>query len=154
MHPTFSGMLAGIAATVPMTILMETLHKKLPRSQRYPLPPREITASAAEAAGVLDRMSRSQLRSATLLSHFGYGAATGAIYGGCVRQLMPGAAGSVTYSLAVWAGSYLGWLPAAGLFRGADREPVARNALMIAAHVVWGLALCAGIESIEKGTNK
>ena len=152
MHPAFSGMLARLAATVPMTIVMESLHKQLPRSQRYPLPPREVTASAADAAGVLSRMNRRQLVAATTVSHFGYGAATGAIYGGFARQYMPGPAGGVAFGLAVWAGSYLGWLPAAGLFRGADREPARRNALMIAAHVVWGLALSASIDCTEKGT--
>jgi uncharacterized membrane protein YagU involved in acid resistance len=43
--------------------------------------------------------------------------------------------------LAVWAGSYLGWLPAAGILRPATRHPWRRNLLMIIAHVIWGVTL-------------
>lgn len=41
----------------------------------------------------------------------------------------------------VWLVSYVGWLPTAQLFPSAQRVTLARNALMIAAHVVWGAAL-------------
>ena len=49
----------------------------------------------------------------------------------------PAAEGAL-YGLAVWGGSYLGLMPATGLYRSADEEPAARNALMITAHIVWG----------------
>jgi hypothetical protein len=42
------------------------------------------------------------------------------------------------FGVAVWAGSYLGWLPAAGILSPATEHPPRRNALMIASHVVWG----------------
>ena len=38
-----TGAMAGFLATIPMTIAMELLHRRLPWTQRYPLPPREIT---------------------------------------------------------------------------------------------------------------
>jgi hypothetical protein len=43
--------------------------------------------------------------------------------------------------MAVWAGSYLGLLPAAGILPSATRDYPERNAVMIGAHVVWGAAL-------------
>ncbi|MCA1636528.1 MAG: hypothetical protein LC802_23280 [Acidobacteria bacterium] len=50
--------------------------------------------------------------------------------------------------MAVWAGSYLGWLPAAGILRPATEHPPRRTALMIAAHVVWGVAAGLVVESL------
>jgi putative membrane protein len=41
----------------------------------------------------------------------------------------------------VWTISYVGLLPLSGLFEPATEQPARRNALMIAAHVVWGLGL-------------
>jgi uncharacterized membrane protein YagU involved in acid resistance len=43
--------------------------------------------------------------------------------------------------LALWVGSYLGWLPAVGILRPATRHPWRRNLLMIVAHIVWGVTL-------------
>lgn len=79
----------------------------------------------------------------TLASHFAYGAAMGTLYSALVKDALPVPRGvrGVTYGLGVWAGSYLGWLPAAGLYPPATEEPAPRNALMIAAHVVWGASL-------------
>jgi hypothetical protein len=36
------GALAGLAATVPMTLFMQQMHQQLPARERYPLPPSEI----------------------------------------------------------------------------------------------------------------
>lgn len=47
----------------------------------------------------------------------------------------------VVYGLGVWAVSYLGWLPALRLMPKATHDRSERNAIMIAAHLVWGYAL-------------
>jgi putative membrane protein len=67
----------------------------------------------------------------------------GALYGLTANpQSLPAAApAGVAFGLGVWAGSYLGVLPAAGLYRSAADEPTERNAMMVAAHVVWGASL-------------
>jgi len=52
----------------------------------------------------------------------------------------------VGFGLLVWAGSYLGLLPAVGLHRPATRESARRNGMMIASHVVWGAVLGAMVE--------
>jgi len=79
---------------------------------------------------------------ATLLSHFGYGAASGSIYA-LLDSKIPldsrvkgGLAG-----LGVWVGSYLGWLPAMEILRPATGHPWRRNLLMIFAHLIWGVTL-------------
>jgi hypothetical protein len=80
---------------------------------------------------------------ATLAAHFGFGAATGALFAAGSKELQhqyPVAAG-IGYGLCVWAGSYLGWVPGLRLMPPATRQPAARNIMMIAAHVVWGATL-------------
>ena len=52
-------------------------------------------------------------------------------------------ASGVGYGLAVWAGSYLGFLPALGLHPPATRESPGRNVMNIGAHLVWGATLGA-----------
>ena len=57
----------------------------------------------------------------------------------------------VGFGVAVWAGSYLGWLPAAGIISPATEHPPRRNALMIAAHVVWGAAAGMMVNKLADG---
>jgi hypothetical protein len=133
------GSLAGAAATAPMTMAMEAMHGALPAREQYPLPPREITEAMTEGAGLRGELGEEGQFALTLAGHFAYGAACGAVYAPLARALKPPpVAGGVAFGLAVWAGSYLGWLPAAGILRPATEHPARRNALMIAAHVVWG----------------
>jgi hypothetical protein len=82
----------------------------------------------------------------TLAAHFAYGALTGAIF---ALGRHRGAGAGAAWGLAVWAGSYLGWIPAARLLTPATRHPRRRNALMLAAHGVWGAALAVGLREVE-----
>ncbi len=142
MNRYLTGALAGLIATVPMTAAMALLHRRLPPEERYPLPPREITMKVAEEAGVADKMSETQRLAATAASHFGYGAAAGALYAPLAPKARAHPAlGGIAFGLALWAGSYLGWLPAAHILRPATEHPARRNALMIAAHVLWGATM-------------
>ena len=133
------GAIGGTIGTVPMTLFMLAMHRLLPRWQRYALPPEEITHEAAEKAHVREHMTKEQVLGATLLSHFGYGASMGSLYSILterlpVSTLIKGA----VFGLLVWVGSYLGWLPAANFPAEAPEEPLRRNTLMIAAHLIWG----------------
>jgi uncharacterized membrane protein YagU involved in acid resistance len=123
-----------------MTLVMMALFRRLPPEQRYPLPPRLITEDVAERAGADPVMHDTALTGATLAAHFGYGAATGALFPFIVRRY-PLALVGPAYGLAVWAASYLGWIPALRILPPATRHPGERNALMLMAHVVWGAAL-------------
>ena len=136
-----SGTLAGLGATAPMTLAMVAMHRRLPPEQRYPLPPRQITMNAAAKVGAREHLDEPERTALTLLAHFAYGAFVGGLFG-LVAPRKPSAAipAGVGYGLLVWAGSYLGLLPALGLLPPATRHPPQRNALMIAAHVVWGAA--------------
>jgi uncharacterized membrane protein YagU involved in acid resistance len=137
-----AGAAAGFAATAPMTAAMIVMHRLLPWHQRYPLPPRKVTMNVLDTVQVKHKLDGPQRTAATLAAHFGYGTAMGAIYAAFADKVpLPRAASGIGWGLAVWAGSYLGLLPALDLHEPATRHPRQRNGLMIAAHVVWGAAL-------------
>jgi uncharacterized membrane protein YagU involved in acid resistance len=138
------GLFAGFIATVPMTLAMAALHRRLPPEERYPLPPEEITAKLAEEAGEEEHIGQPEHHAATLIAHFGYGTLMGGVYAPLAEKAPgPPVMSGMAYGMAVWAGSYLGLLPALGILKPATEHPPRRNALMIAAHLVWGAALGA-----------
>lgn len=135
------GAIAGFVATAPMTWAMEVLFRRLPHDDRYPLPPRQITMKVTQEAGVKDELTHLQRHSLTLLSHFGYGAASGMLYSQTAARLpVSPLTKGVAYGIAVWAASYTGFLPALGILKPVRRQPVSRTALMVAVHLVWGAA--------------
>src|SRR5690606_25794360 len=118
------GAIAGITATVAMTVAMDVLFRKLPPKDRYPLPPRELTERSTARLGLRGRLDEHDLQAATLLSHFGFGAVAGALYG-ClaIPRKRATALLGIGYALAVWTVSYLGWVPGLALLRSATRHP-------------------------------
>jgi uncharacterized membrane protein YagU involved in acid resistance len=95
----------------------------------------------AEGLGVRQRLGERHRRDLTLLGHFAYGAAVGALFPVAERRVpLPPLATGMALGLAVWTASYAGWIPLAGMMPPPARQPVRRNLLMIAAHCVWGAA--------------
>ena len=136
------GGVAGFLATVPMTVFMLTAWRKLPAREKYPLPPRLITRRLVQEAGVEQKVDADELTWLTLTLHFLFGAATGSLYGLVEDrvELNDALKGSLM-GMAVWSGSYLGWIPAFGILPPATEHPWRRNLLMIVAHLIWGSAL-------------
>jgi hypothetical protein len=150
MKDVLLGSVAGCVATFPMTWAMEALHRRLPPGERYPLPPRKVTMRLAEQAGVEDELDEEERLGLTLLAHFGMGTAMGALYGPLSRRLpLPAPLAGAAFGLAVWAGNYLGLLPALGLLRPATEHPPRRTALMVAAHLVWGVSAGLALEAMR-----
>lgn len=145
-----AGAVSGMMATLPMTVAMEAMFPRLSMVERYPLPPRRIMMRAADALGMKHELGEGERKAAALAGHFGYGAAMGGIYAGAVQEYLPGPWGGAVFGLGVWAGSYMGLLPAAGMHPHAGHEPTGRNLLMIAAHVVWGAALGAMTDRLDR----
>lgn len=139
MSRIMDGALAGLTATMPMTTAMSRLHKLLPPSERYPLPPREISASLPDPG----------LRpvSAALGYHFLYGAIAGSLL--AVARPNASLPTGAAFGLAVWAASYMGWIPAARILKPANNHPARRNTLMLAAHLVWGVTLAKGLQELQ-----
>jgi uncharacterized membrane protein YagU involved in acid resistance len=150
MNSSVTGALAGLAATVPMTAAMAAMHRFLPPEESYPLPPRLITENALEKVDAHDELPEEGERGLALVNHFAYGTAMGAIYASGLEALEaePTVANGVAFGLGVWAGSYQALLPLTGLFPPAHKQPAMRNALMIAAHIVWGAALGLAVRKL------
>ena len=141
MNRFIAGALGGIAATVPMTIVMSTLWKRLPKQDQYPLPPREITeATAKKLSPQAASLSDKQLADLSLTAHFAYGAATGALYPVFSREPSKPLIFGASYGVGIWAVSYLGWIPAVHILKPATQHPAPRNGMMIISHFVWGAA--------------
>ena len=137
-----AGAAAGTAATIPMTAFWEYMHARLPGEPPRPLPPREIVEAIAVKTGVSRELTETDAQNLALAGHFCYGAATGALFGLIApRNAASATAAGALFGLGVWAASYLGWLPAAGLRQPVKYDPVDRTKLMIGGHIVWGVAL-------------
>ena len=142
MNRELAGTIAGFVATGPMTLAMNAMYRELPPEHKDALPPRQITEQVAASAGVDLGPDEETHQAATLAAHFGYGAAAGAIYGPLAGATpLPRVAEGMFYGVAIWAGSYFGLLPGAGLYRSAKDEAPSRNALMLTAHLIWGASL-------------
>lgn len=136
------GAIAGAAATVAMTAAMNCLHKRLPEEERYPLPPREITER------ILPQLTGDEaIKDIATAAHHGYGAVAGALIAAATPRI--GLAGGAVAGVGIWAASYFGWVPVASILRPAHRHPARRNALMMAAHVVWGIVTAASIRELD-----
>jgi uncharacterized membrane protein YagU involved in acid resistance len=137
-----AGAVAGLIATVPMTVTMLLIQRMLPRRQRSTLEPKRISDDMLRKTGVEDEISESAKEKFSMAAHFGYGATTGMLYAIIERLLAgrPPLRGPL-YGLAVWAASYVGWLPAARTLPPPHRRPAGRNLLLIVAHLVWGIVL-------------
>ena len=143
-HSLLKGALSGFVATLPMTIFMLSTQRLLPKRQQYELPPETITKELAHRAHIRRRLNKQLILGATTVSHFGYGAVMGAAYGPLQKRVpLPTILQGVLFGLLVWAASYLGLLPLLGISASGDREPLRRNLMMIAAHVVWGASMGA-----------
>jgi Predicted periplasmic/secreted protein len=147
------GALAGWIATLPMTIFMQLAWNGLPAREKYPLPPRLITRKLTTELGIRKYLRGKKQTALTLFLHFSYGAAAGTIYETLGDRFhLQHALKGMLAGLALWAGSYLVWLPALGILSPATRHPWRRNLLMIVAHLIWGLAL--GFLTREMNRNK
>lgn len=140
-----AGAAAGMAATLPMTGAIALCQSRLPLSDQFAAPPpHQVAMDTAKTLGFHSWLDLDERVLLTIASHFGYGAAAGMLYGLLARDddsdpVMRG----IGFGCAVWGGSYLGWLPAAGFRSAAHRMSLRRNLMMFGAHVVWGAALGA-----------
>jgi uncharacterized membrane protein YagU involved in acid resistance len=141
MNRMTAGALAGAAATVPMTMFWEAMHRRLDGEPPRPLPPREVAEGLTAKMGVNRHLDEQQMERLAMALHFGYGTVTGALFGlvaprSRVRRIGAG----ILFGLGVWTSSYLGWLPATGVRHSPRWDQPTRTRLLIASHLVWGAA--------------
>lgn len=134
-----------------MTVFMLITQRFLLRGQRYALPPEIITADVARRTHMRWHMNKKLVLAATTLSHFGYGAAMGALYKPVEKSnALPAAVKGALFGLLVWGGSYLVLLPLLRLGTSGQREPGQRNLMMIVAHGIWGATMGIMTEMRER----
>jgi hypothetical protein len=134
------GGLAGLLATAPMSVWMLLGQRVLSWRSQEALPPAKITHEVLRSVDVHDDLSPRQEAVLVAVNHFAYGSAMGAVYAPLSRSksATSAIAEGAAFGLAVWTGSYYGWLPALGLYRSPRQDTAERTALMIGAHLIWG----------------
>jgi hypothetical protein len=151
MRRIFSGLLGGAIGCAAMSLFMKRMHRELPAEDRYALPPRQIAMTMAEKSGLGPPRKEEDRKALTQLAHYAYGTSLGAVYALVApRTRWAPLVGGVPFGLAIWTGSYLGWLPALGLHPPATEESAPRNALMIASHFVWAGTIAATVEALAE----
>jgi hypothetical protein len=146
------GGLAGLVATAPMTWTMRAGEQLVPNHSRGRLPPRQITERLLGEAGVKHQLDEQERRALTTLAHYGFGASAGCLLGVVAsdpRAVVSRPLAGALVGTLVWAASYMGWLPAAGIRRNATEEPAGRNIQMVAAHLVWGCVAGALLDRLN-----
>jgi hypothetical protein len=139
MQTLVRGGIAGLAATVPMTLVIAAGRAS---GLLHTPPPVEIAENVAEQAGEDPDRHSPAFQAAWLAAHAGYGMACGVVYA-LARPLLPRSdvAAGLLFGGAVWAVSYLGLMPALELYPQVDDDTPRRTAVMIAAHAVFGTSL-------------
>jgi hypothetical protein len=137
----WEGVLAGAIATVPMSAVMYAANKAGLMGE---YPPEIITEKALEAAG--GRPGEDANDAAATVTHLGFGASAGALFGLLHRRtrlpISPVVQG-IGYGLLVYAVSYNGWIPAVHIMPPPEQDRPGRQPSMVAAHVVYGAVLGA-----------
>jgi hypothetical protein len=140
MKPTglAKGMLAGILATVPMTVAME-LGRRGGLLRR--LPPEEITDQLLASAGTT--VAKRQRQSVAVLVHVATGAALGAIYAVFPQpnRLTYRISLGATYGLGVYTLNYTGLAPKLRLMPPPSQDRPGRQVTTLSAHFVFGATL-------------
>ena len=136
------GALSGIVATIPMTAAMYLTRGLFTGHARTTLPPQQITDDLLNSTSTYKKITQPEHPKLAVASHFGYGASTGILYAHIAEKISnkPLVSG-ICFGLGVWAASYAGWLPVAGLQPSPEKQPEGRNTAMIFSHVVWGAVL-------------
>lgn len=149
MSPLQAGAWAGILATGPMTMVLMKSQEERPELRGRAHAPAALTADLTRGVLPRRRMSDGRKADLTLLAHFAFGAAAGALFGLAAGRL-PGRAKTqgAAFGLLVWAVSYMGWIRALNLRPAATRVSGARNAQMVGAHLAWGTSLGLAFEEL------
>jgi glycine/D-amino acid oxidase-like deaminating enzyme/nitrite reductase/ring-hydroxylating ferredoxin subunit len=137
----------GAVATAAMSGAL-VVQKKLGLLGEHP--PRKIVRGLRWRMGALGTSRRAE-NVATVLAHWGFGVASGALFGllharkrGLAASTLLGAG----FGLAVWAASYYGWVPALGVMRPPQRDRPMRPTSMAAAHLLFGTVLGAFVDRL------
>jgi hypothetical protein len=139
------GVVAGLAATAVMTATRIGAERAGLVGRR---PPHSEIVGRLRAVLGRSPWGDDAERAATI-AHYAFGAAAGAIYAACVPRLARPATGAV-YASAIWTVSFHQVLPRLGLMPPPRRDDTGRQVVLAVDHVVYGLALDACLEGLER----
>jgi len=117
------------------------------------MPPERITARLLNELGV--KRSRQTQDAVATVMHLGFGAAAGALFEplrAALRLPVPAPLQGAVFGTAVWAVSYMGWVPALGILPPPGRDRPGRPEVMLGAHWVYGVLL--GLLSARQATRR
>lgn len=140
-----SGAVAGGVATAVMTGAMGAMAA----ATRGPLAPKQVTGWLVERthSARVEDPARTVL---TMVNHFGYGSALGALYGLLRRRSRASLASGVAYGVMVWAVNYAGLLPALGVVREPATDDTTHAVRIHVAHWVYGAAIGTVLARIRR----
>ena len=139
------GALAGVAATVAMTALLEAGRRW---SSFRTHPPTRIVRTVLTSSP--DRRLAGEAVLAGL-AHLGYGASCGVLFALLTRRRpMVGSRLGLGYGLLLWLAGYGLWVPAIGALPPPQRDQPGRQLTLVAGHLVYGLVLGAGLRGLRQ----
>lgn len=154
MNRYLRGAIAGVVATGVMTMVISAGQRL---SLLHTPPPTQITSAATSAVanrvGIDPEPPESGFNTGALAAHAGFGAIAGALYV-AAKPILPSsrsAAGAI-WGGAIWASAYGGYLPALRLYPWPDDDRHSRTAVMIAAHIVYGVTLTEAEQWLASGS--
>jgi hypothetical protein len=114
-------------------------------------PPRRMSDRALATMGLGRRVDERERRLGTSVTHLGIGSVAGAALGG-FRGAMDGPrltpVVGTAFGAGFWALAYVVVAPALELFPRPDRDRPGRPPVMLAAHIVYGIATAVLIEGL------
>ena len=146
-----NGALAGGVATLLMTALMKAYQAT--GLFRGPIPPTRITRAALDVVGAGNEVDDETETAVMAAGHWGYGMACGALFGVLhtrIRPPIPTAVHGTLFGLLIWALSYMGWVPAAGIMPHPARQNPAQAFMPLLAHVVYGSTLGLTFDALDR----
>lgn len=144
--PRVRGAIAGTVATLAHTAVMAFAAR---RGTLGEPPPKKITRGALRAVAPEAARHEPALNGATVLMHVGFGAAMGALYASLAPRRAQGSVPlGLAFGTAVWAVSYMGWVPALGLMPTPQHDRRGRPTAMIGAHLAFGAALALTLRAL------
>lgn len=140
-----AGLLGTVAMTVPILVGRRLGLVTTP-------PPVEITANVSRRTSLLPDQSSPVFPVLWSSAHLAYGAGAGVVFT-IIRDGLPArtSLAGLIFGFSVWAVSYLGLVPALGLYPGPKEDSRSRELVMIVAHGVFGVSVANAVRHLPRG---
>lgn len=148
------GAAAGIAGGLAMTgAMFQVAPHVLPADMRpSEFVPKRAVEWAEDQVGRPDALSDETAQRVAMGVHLSYSAGMGALYGLARKRIkdVPAPIAGAIFGLAVWALSFEGWMPAAGIMERTTDQPVRKWPAPIMGHLVYGTATALAYEALGR----